>query len=143
LAQIAFNRHAELLERLEMESAGVASSVREYEFDVLSVRRIIEEFTLPNGRRRGTPISLNTDLVDLPRQSEDASAPNTLLVYSITNGPRLGPQLITAFPVTSQHVAEITSPDFHGENVPIRARYNAYVEGLGEQTVIGRRFLVE
>jgi hypothetical protein len=141
LARIAFSDHAELMERLGMESQGVAPSVREHEFDVPRVRRLVEEFTLPDGRRRGTPIRLHTDLVDLPHQSEAGA--NTLLVYSVINGPRLGPQLITAFPVTSQHVGELTSPENHGENVPIRARYNAYVAGLSEQIVLGRRFLVE
>lgn len=143
LGQIAFRDHAELLERLRMEPTGVAQAARDYPFDELTIQRVSEQAAIPEGRRRGTPIELNTDLVALPYSSPEASAENTLLVYSVVNGPRLGPQLITAFSVTSEAVAEITSPENQGDAVEIRTRYNAYVEGLAGRVVTGRRFLVE
>ncbi len=141
LAQIAFrNDSAELLERIRQESmGGVAPSVREYPYDELAINRVVEEIVVPDGRREGTRIELWTDLVDLPRPG----GAETLLVYSVWNGARLGPQLITAFPATSESVAELFSAESLGDKVEIRSQYNAYVEGLSGRSLVGRRFPAE
>jgi hypothetical protein len=143
LAQIAFRDHAVLLERLQMESACVSSEVRDYAFDELRIRRVVEQAIIPEGRRQGVQIELRTDFVTLPFASPSNPEQRSLLVYSIINGPRLGPQLITAFPVASTLFDEITAPENLGDQVQIRTRYNAYVEGFTGRLFFGRRFLVD
>ncbi len=140
LARIAFRDQPGLLNHMLAEETAIAPWLWEFAFDKLAIRRVVEQVTIPAGRRQGTRIELHTDLVSLPHGPSNES---TLLVYSVVNGPRLGPQLITAFLIAKEPVREITSPDNQGEEVEVRARYNAYVEGLTGRTLIGRRFLVQ
>jgi hypothetical protein len=143
LGRIAFRDHPPLLERLQAGATGIAASARDYPFEDLTIRRVVEQVALPGGRRRGTLITLNTDFVALPHPSREASAENTLLVYSVVNGPRLGPRLMTAFSVTSDYVKQVAAPENQGDSVEVRTRYNAYVEGLTGSPVAGRRFVMD
>lgn len=141
LAQIAFRREAVLLERLSVHPNVIAPAAWDYDFDRLEIRRVVEQVTIAEGRRRGTEIEIHTDFVSLPHPPQKPDAENTLLVYSVVNGARIGPQLITAFTVAEDFVKEATSPANQGNRVKIRTRYNAYVEGLTGRSLPGRRFV--
>ncbi len=142
LGRIAFRDERTLLERLRRHETAIAPAARDYPFGELEIRRVVEQATIPGGRRRGTEIEIHTDLVKMP-DPQKVSPASTLLVYSVVNGPRLGPQLITAFPVTAEFVNEVTSGDNQGNRMEVRTRYNAYVEGLTGNVVNGPRFVLD
>lgn len=141
LAQLAFRNEAVLLDRLLVHPHAIAPAAWDYPFEELVIRRIVEQVTIAEGRRRGTEIEIHTDFIALPHPPRKPDAENTLLVYSVVNGARIGPQLITAFTVTEDFVREATSPANQGNDVEIRTRYNAYVEGLTGRSLPGRRFM--
>jgi hypothetical protein len=139
LGNIAFRDDVVILERLQVQPNAASPAVRDYPYDELSIRRIVEETTIEEGRRKGTRIVIHTDFVTLPNPPDPTGEPNTLLVYSVVNGPRGNPQLMTAFTVTTDFVKQATAKSNQGENVEIRTRYNAFVEGLTGRPTDGRR----
>lgn len=137
---IAFRGDQPATKRLSRIAPSTANAIRKLNFKQLEQTRIIESLALRDSRGRFRSIRIRTDLVPFPCHSE-GSAENCLLVYSIEDSSQPGARLTTLFPVAPPFVAELTQPKRFGPGVEIRARFNAFMPGLGTQTLIGRRTL--
>lgn len=141
LGRIAFRNQPEFTNSLEQLHCIFSQLVLEYPYEKLSVQSVVERATIAEGRRRGTEVEIRSDLVAFPYPPRDTAGADHLLIYSVINGPSLGPQLITAFGVTSEFVDSATLPDRVGNNVEVRAKFNAYIEGITGHTVWGIRWV--
>ena len=82
---------------------------------------------------------MRTDLVKFLLPSDGKNT--TLLIYSVSN-PLLGRRLITAFPVQSGFVAQLTDEDDMGKGKKATTHYNAYLEGVTGKEVDCDRNLI-
>ena len=99
------------------------------------VTRITESAPLQLER----PVEIHSDLLHVREiTGSDCAA---LLIYSIDDPRESCRQLVTAFPVTSDFVTGMTSADAVGDEVPVRTRFNAFVEGLTGTECRGRRVI--
>ncbi|MBM82206.1 MAG: hypothetical protein CMJ78_16690 [Planctomycetaceae bacterium] len=66
-----------------------------------------------------------------------------LLVYSIQDDRDSRGSLITAFPVSDEVFQQETQTQPFGKRVPLRTRYNLYVDGWTGEELRGARTLIE
>jgi hypothetical protein len=84
--------------------------------------------------------TLRTTLVKLPMK-DSASENEYLLIYSILNHKFDKELLITAFLITNNAYTKIIAPQSLGDNQPIVIRYNAFINGLMDCNLSGKRKL--
>lgn len=85
---------------------------------------------------------LVTNLVKIPRKQEKEEN-DYLLIYSI-NDLRINKEfLITAFPVNNETHDKILDPTGLGPNQKIAVRYNAYLEGAGNNLTGTRKLILK
>lgn len=123
--------------RLEQDWLPVLKSVSpaiEEAINRWKIRRF-REFPRKNGSHRVR--SLNTDLVFTGESRKPLRA---ILVYSIQMVDSAFPLLQTCFSVGQQAIHELNQT---GQNVPIRLRFNAYVDGFPASGETGRRTVEE
>ncbi len=85
---------------------------------------------------------LVTNLVKIPRKQEKEEN-DYLLIYSI-NDLRINKEfLITAFPVNTESHDKIVEPSGLGPNQKITIRYNAYLEGAGNNLTGTRKLILK
>ena len=143
LGRIAFRDQRKLLERLHAREAAIAPAAREYPFDELEIQRVVEQAAIPSGRRQGTQIEIHTDFVRMlspPRRSLRCQHAVGVLHRE---WPRVGPQLITTFPVTSEFVNEVTSPENQGDAWKSARGTMLTWKASRASVVKGRRFVLE
>lgn len=135
LGRIAFRGQSRELALLRRLRSAVSSEVLSVPYRQLKVRRLVETVKL-SARRT---LFIQTDIVSY--LTGMTSSPSDLLVYSLrlSNDP-IG-KLVTAFPVSEEIVRELTSEDSQGSKVAVRLRFNAHVDGLSRQPMIGQRSL--
>ncbi len=127
--------------RASAENSDIAEVLRDYAFAALKSSRITEDVTVTDagGKRR---ISLRTDMVEL-QANRRGSAPQSLVVYSVKD-PRLGGvRLISTFTTEAAHIHELCQLHALGRQQPIRPRYNCYIEGFPNGTLLGHRRLTQ
>ena len=138
---IAFRGDLPALRTLCAATSIAATVLGNLDWDRLPQTRLVESLTARDSAGRFRSVSINTDLVPLPRQ--DLSGDPWLLVYSIRDSSRPGPQLVTLFTVTNTFVTELTAPSRMGKREEIKPRFNATIAGLPATPLMGRRVLQE
>jgi hypothetical protein len=108
----------------------VAPEIQALDVAALRIRRLTE--TVQVG---GRTVELRTDFVDLPHPT-DATA--TWLIYSIRDDGHS--RLVTAFPISAAARDKYESAPL-GDGIPITTQYNAWVDGLTDTKLPGRRSL--
>jgi hypothetical protein len=153
LARIAFqvgSQTKSLAQKKQMHSnlkqrfPNLAPNLPGFNFDQLAVTRITEMIKVPaklndkknNGRIRKAKVELLTDIVEQKRAGKANSPPRATLVYSYRVGSKQ--RLVTCFPVTKRTVAEMIDVARKNE-IPIRARFNLYLEGMPREGLAGVR----
>lgn len=134
LGKVAFRGCPRQQQRLQALEPDVAPQLRALDFSALRVRRLREEVKLVDGRS----MQLLTDLLRFSTAPEPGAA-DTLLIYGVRQPPG-APRLITAFTVEPGFLASLVSE--LGPDLPVRSRFNAYVEGLTGEEHLGRRELL-
>lgn len=135
LGRIAFRGFPSELALLRRHKSAVAPEIAEYPFRSLHITRIVEQVTLPTDSR----IEVHIDFVELPQATLE---PRYLLIYTIMDERVSRGSLITAFPVTRTVLDEYCAADSLGDRIPLRSRFNAFVDGWTGSTRIGRRFQI-
>lgn len=121
--RIAFQGRRRELQTLRSLRPEVPSELLAFPYSALRGHRIVE--TVARGRRT---LQVVTDLIEAP----DALTEMRLLVYWWSaDGDRA--RLITAFPISSNHCAELSAPQRFGRNVEITLRFNGYLAPLGSR----------
>lgn len=112
----------------------VSNEVRSFNYFALTIEHLDEE--LPKA-------ILRTTLLKFPVKA-DKEENEYLLIYTILNKELKKEELITVFPITKEAYKKIVAPENLGPKKPVSIRYNAYLEGLMDQKLIGnRRFWIE
>lgn len=133
VGHIAYRGLAGPLGGLRKIAATVAPELAGYDFDRLKVCRL-EERTMPAPAGRG--VRIVSDLVSYP-YPPNSRAENTVLIYSVQNGPHAALKIVTAFPVTQSTVDELKASI--SPRTPIHLRYNAYLPGFLSRGALGTR----
>jgi hypothetical protein len=139
---IAFRGEEHELAILKKYQKQIPQELASYDFKKLSITRLEETLLLGEGKTARTVV-LRTDLVAFPNQVADPAANNALLVYSVLDSSEGNAKLVTLFPVQKSFVEMVLNPSGLGENRPIITRYNAYVEGVTDETLTGSRKLAK
>lgn len=137
LGRIAFRGRSSELTLLRRHQTAVSPEAVGFAFQSLHVTRVTEHVCLPHD---SAEVEVHLDFVRFPRATTHATH---LLVYSIVDNREERASLITAFPVTSTLLDEYTSTEALGKSVPMRTRFNAYVEGWTGRELVGERQLFE
>ncbi len=139
IGRIAFRDRPVELALLDRFAAEAAPSLGCLAYDGLSIRRLEEEAKVPAADGQMRVVRLNTDFVALPVQPTSPGESTHLLVYSVVDPDEGGARLITCFPVGADFVESAFKAEVLGASKPIRALYNAHVEGLPGPTPAGSR----
>lgn len=139
LGQIAFRNRPVELALLDRFAAEASPSLHRLPYGALSFRRLEEKVEVPatDGRRR--MVQINTDFVELPVRPTSPGASSHLLIYSVVDPDEGGARLITCFPVGADFVESAFDAGDLGASKPIRALYNAHIEGLPGPAPLGAR----
>lgn len=124
---LAFNHKTEL-----SLLKNVSNEVFTYDYSKLSVERVEEE--IPG-------YTLVTTLVRFPVKIMIAEN-DYMLIYSTVDHTLNKELLVTAFPIDAKSYEKIIAKENMGPNQKITLRYNAYLEGIG-QNLTGTRKLIK
>lgn len=122
--------------------ASLPDDVKAFQPEQFERKRVIEIVKLG-----GRTVEIRTDLVKF-KEPKDDQAPKLptshLLIYSVKDS-RHGsePKLITAFPVAPGFAASLTDPSSMGDQVEVKAKFNAFVERLSPGTSSGAGVVVK
>lgn len=120
-----------------IESMGLVSpKLRTYDFSNLSISRIQETLTIEEVDKN-FEVTLYTDLVSFKYEPTNSDN-RCLLVYSLKDGRRPHPVLITMFPVGDSMVEHLLSQQ-KGRTSDIQLQYNAYVPNVPRSALQGKR----
>lgn len=126
---LAFKNDSDRLHLKTLQN--VSNEIRNFNYFSLKIEHLEEELE---------HILLRTTLLKLPqKQTEETN--DYLLIYTVLDKNLKKEVLITAFPINSESYKKITAPESLGANRPISVRYNAYLEGLMEKKLSGKRIL--
>jgi len=144
---IAFRKDKNGRERLLSLPSTLPSGLRDFDFSRLQTLRLVETAQIVNEQGKKRTVQLRTDFVSFlyarPNASPAKEANSHVLIYSIADPGKQGPQLISMFPVQTSFVTRAVDPAGLGKNKPITSRYNAFVEDLTwRQGIQGVRSLV-
>ncbi len=142
LAGIAFP--SAVRRNLAQRCPGHAPSLLGFKFSQLAVTRITEVINIPGNQILGknssvakaAKIELVTDIVKYKRRQGATRSASALLVYSYRVGNQQ--RLVTCFPVAKQMMADMIDVANRNE-VPIRARFNLYLDGIPKEGLAGKR----
>jgi hypothetical protein len=135
LGRIAFRGERREMAALRRIRSYVSPQILGLDFGRTKATRIVETVRLSASNL----LTIRTDLVPYPNRP--ASSAGCLLVYSVHQSKLADSRLITAFPVSDEIVDELTATDSLGEKVAVRLRFNAHVDGLSRQPMVGQREL--
>jgi hypothetical protein len=126
---LAFKNKSDRLALRKLKN--VSDEIKKIKYDSLTILHLEEELI---------DFTLRTTLIKFPIKAT-ISENDFLLVYSILNHQLNKEFLITSFPITNNAYLKILSPDNLGDNRSVLIRYNAYLEGLMDQNLNGKRRL--
>jgi len=138
LGRIAFRGRRKELAVLRQHRHLVDEDLLGLPFRSMKSQKILERFRAPSESGKHRDVTLHTDLVRLPFDKQTAQNASTLLAYSIVDQSKPSAQLITAFTVTAASVQELLRLKT-GERVEINVKFNAHVEGIDRNVVLGNR----
>jgi hypothetical protein len=141
IGRIAFRDRPVELALLDRFAAEAAPSLGDLAYDGFSIRRLEETAEVPAADGRMRVVQLNTDFVELPTRPANPGESTHLLIYSVVDPDEGGARLITCFPVGADFVESAFKAELLGAQKPIRALYNARVEGLPGPAPSGARHL--
>jgi hypothetical protein len=126
--KIAFNNDPALQKTLD-EDVFVPTALKKFDFKNLKWKRLLEKVSLPgstisNNKRL---IEIRTDFIPFPNEK---GANAVLLIYSIFDSAVGTPLLISGFPVAQSFMDGALDPKGLGEKMPVKTRYNAFVENF-------------
>lgn len=124
MGKIAFSSDVSQQRILDDNAWNVAAEIKEFDFNKLSVERLLETVEIADG----ISVSLRTDIVN-----------KRLLIYSVFDSRESGAKLITAFPVAASFADAVFLPKGLGEKKKVTTRYNGYVEGMTGRSFVGSR----
>ena len=141
LGKIAFKDEPKKLRELEIHAKYVSKNLKAFDFSKVKPLRLKETVTVSDLRGQVRTVVIRTDIV--PYFTPNGSS-RSLLIYSVDDPLHGGSRLITGFPVAKDPRAflNLDAPETAtslGENRPIATHYNAFVEGVTNQIVSGRR----
>lgn len=145
LGKIAFRSDPKELRTLNrgIKTAGkVPATLVTFPYKKLKITRLVETVWVPTNSNESRKVFLRTDFVPF-EQVPQGQSNSHLLIYSVVDPDQGGARLVTAFPVESSFVQKGLKPEFLGNNQPIKARYNAYVEGLSGHELTGERQVIQ
>jgi hypothetical protein len=144
IGKIAFQNDPAQLAILNTSLSGAPQQLKDLDYRSLKVTRLEETADVAtmdkrSGRKGKRSVTLRTDFVQF-KEKVPFSTNTALLVYSVNDTTENGPKLISAFPVEQTFVDRAIDPTGLGDQKPIQARYNIYVDGLsGQPSVTGTR----
>jgi len=145
IGKIAFRndpKELRILNRGIKTSDNVSSALATFPYKNLKITRLVETVLVPTSSNQSRKVFLRTDFVPF-KQVPQGQLNSHLLIYSVIDPDQGGARLITAFPVESGFVKKGISPELLGNNQPIKARYNAYIEGLSGHELTGERQVIQ
>jgi hypothetical protein len=119
--RLAFRDDRQALALLERQSDWVAPRLLRYDVDRIKVYRRVERV----GR-----VQIRTDLAEFTRKPRDPQRAMGLLLYSVADGSAPTARLVTAFPIGAGAGEELKAQPA-GDDVPVRPRFQARIDGLG------------
>jgi hypothetical protein len=132
MGRIAFRSRPREMAMLRRLRSSVSPVAIEYPFRSLTVVRCVEQIQIHGG----VHVNLQSDYVRLPYPTEDVS---WLLIYSVQDSRERVSQLVSMFPVSEESVEQNLDKASFGDRVPIRTRFNSWVNDVTGQAIEGHR----
>lgn len=149
-AKIALRDDAGAQKALKTAQTAVSKKIKSLSLAGRPVFRVTETATAKDAMGARRLVEIRTDLVALnPLPAPPPAAPppqappqDWLLVYSVKD-PSMGPgaKLVTLFPVDAAFKEKMLASGVFGSDKPVQARYNAWIPGLMDAPVNGKRNL--